>query len=346
MMKLADLRNDRFRGTSLKLPLCLMVKTVGRQKDTGFEAESPVLFIKSESLKLSSWLANGNGKPYTHTYNDNTTDTGLAFDSPRIHLVASSPRLVEVTKKGFESGIGRKGAIIGNYETEEGRTLREKVHPKEYTTLRTLHMIFLVDEQNNLLHKIPLVLSIHGGGAAILGKQLEMFYRQLEVAYSEHENLELIATGQQEQFFTLNEQARAIAVFEPELGVESVGEEQKSKIPAFIGYKEPTPETVESLFNFQNSEKILSVQSSLSPIFAQSYLRQFQQYHPVGDIESLQLTTASQAQPETFYGDDEPDFDFEKHIEHRARVANSTRRLKSLDYDPQADKDDDNLGGF
>lgn len=281
-MNLADLRNDKYRGSAPKLPMCQMLLTKGKTKDTGFEALTPILFVKADSLKLASWVNDGSGKPYTHTYNDGKKETGLAFAAPRINFLLSSPRLIEVTKKGDEAGIGMKGEIIGNFDSPNGSSLRAK-YPKEYTTLRTLYMLYLLAEDNNLLHKVPLTLSIHGGGAAFLGKSLDMFYRQLEVAYSESQD--------GDEFYTLGQDARCLAVFEAQLESVPVGEEQTSDIPAFVGYKEPTFENLESLFNFANADKIHSVQQSLSN-FAERYLRQFEQYHPVNNMTELALVSA------------------------------------------------------
>ncbi len=294
-MSLALLREDRFRGNLSKLPMCQMLLSKGKLKDTGFESGTPILFVKGESVKLSGWVDNGSGIPYTHVYDNGTADSGIAFSEPRLHFLASSPRLVEVTGKGFENGIGRKGEILGNYETAEGSFIREAKYPKEYTTLRTLHMVYLVGEKNQLLHKVPLILSIHGGGAAILGTQLDLFYRELEVVYSEHENAELIANGQDEQFFTLNEAARAIAVFSPLLDSVSVGSEQKSIIPAFANYIPPTVANLEQIFNFDNRSKIWATQNSLSN-FASRYLKQFEVYHPVADESKLMLQSKSSDQ--------------------------------------------------
>lgn len=314
-MNLADLRNDKYRGGAPKLPMCQMLLTKGKAKDTGFETSTPVLFIKSEALKLSGWINNGNGKQYIHTYNGGNLETGVAFSEPRINFLAASPRLVEVTDNGANAGIGIKGEIIDNYELPQGK---EK-HVKGQTTLRTVYMLYLVGLDNAPLHKIPLMLSIHGSAATYLGKALDMFYRQLEVAYSEHQNAELSLFGSEEQFFTLSQEARSLAIFQPQLDVVSAGEEQKSDIPAVVGYIEPTIENVESLFNFQYADKFQSIQKSFTN-FAERYLKQFKQYHPVNNMTELALVEAKpevqQASPSfnvsrlstSVIADDIPDF--------------------------------------
>lgn len=286
-MNLADLRHDKYRGTAPKLPMCQMLLTKGKTKETGFESLTPILFVKAESLKLSGWIDNGSGKPYTHTYSDGTQDTGIAFTAPRINFLAASPRLIEVTKKGAEAGIGMKGEMIGNFESIDGSALRSQ-YPKEYTTLRTVYMLYLVGSDNNPLHRVPLMLSIHGGGAACLGKQLDLFYRELEIVYSDHQNAELSLNGEQEQFFTLSQEARCLAVFNAQLDVVAIGDEQTSDIPAFTGYTEPNVENIESIFNFAHASKFHAVQKSLNN-FAERYLKQFEQYHPVENMNDLVL---------------------------------------------------------
>ncbi|MBD6619595.1 Bro-N domain-containing protein [Komarekiella sp. 'clone 1'] len=75
-------------------------------------------------------------------------------------------------------------------------------------------MIYLVDTSGSFLHKVPLVLTVHGGAAAFFGQQLENFYKLVEIAYSD---------SQGESFYTLNEQARAVTIFQPVFDTELVG---------------------------------------------------------------------------------------------------------------------------
>lgn len=282
-------KQDRFRGEFPKLPICLLLA-------------STHLFVKEDSLKLCGWVdksvfakieevkverVKAKGKKVTpitasaetvtgvatiHTFNDKNEEGGLSFPNPRIHILASSPRLVEVTENGMKAHLGRKGAIIGNYEFAEGAELHHK-HDRELnlTTLRTLHMIYLVGADNQPLHKVPLVLSTHGGAAAIFGTQLEMYYKLLEIALTEN-----FGDG----YYTLNEEARASAIFQPTFGLESVGTDKTSDVCAVENFVEPTPQTVEQHLNLQNAEMLWNTRKSLGN-FASRYMQQFEKFHAI-----------------------------------------------------------------
>lgn len=299
-MSLASLRNPKYRGNLSQLPMCQLLLSSGKKKDTGMENQTPILYIKEESLKLSGFSGIGlinvltgefsepEGIEYKHTYQNGTVDNGIAFTNPSIHWLASSPRLVEVTDNGFQEGIGRKGEMLGNYETSEGQALYEKY--KGLVTLRTLHLIYLAGKDKRLLHRVPFTLSVHGGGAAILGQQLNRFFRELEVIYSESQQ-----EPGMEEFFTLNEEARCLAIFKPILDIEKVGTDKTSDICAVVGYEPPTVETIESFFNFENEAKLQGSQKSFSKDtnFAERYLKQFEKYHPVQDVSKLSLANSS-----------------------------------------------------
>ncbi|MBW4687750.1 MAG: hypothetical protein KME40_22235 [Komarekiella atlantica HA4396-MV6] len=278
-------KSPEFRGNFSKLPICQLLN--GKN----------ILFVKSDNIKLSGWVKRVEvenlitqlqatlkgkkfvlpegydlacGTPFVHTYRNGNSESGLAFECPRIHVLASSPRMIEVNNKGAEAGIGRKGDIIGNFETWHGQSVRES-HSKEFTTLRTLHMIYLVDTNGSFLHKVPLVLTVHGGAAAFFGQQLENFYKLVEIAYSD---------SQDDSFYTLNEQARAVTIFQPTFDTELVGTDARAEVCAVVGFNEPSAENVKEFFNLSNAEKIWGTQQSLSG-FASRYLKQFEKFHQI-----------------------------------------------------------------
>lgn len=282
-ISLDTFKNPEFRGSFSKLPTCLLM------------AKKDYLFVKLDDAKLAGWtrreemegflsqvknLAKGKkfdlpkdydihcGEPVFHTFGDGKQEPGIGFRSPRIHVLAASPRLIEVTKKGADAGIGRKGDIIGNFETWQGKAQRES-QPKEYTTLRTLYMLHLADSKGELLHKVPLVLSVHGGAAAYFGEYLEKFYKLMEVAFSDYYG---------DSFYTLDERARAAVAFEPVFEPVLVGDDQKSEICGVVAFKEPNALNVQEFFNFTHAERMWGTQKSLGG-FAERYLKQFEEYH-------------------------------------------------------------------
>lgn len=286
-ISLDTFKQDRFRGQFPKLPGCLLLvnthlfikedalKLCGWVDKSVFEQieNLKVERIKSKGKKQGSPIATDEtvaGVPYIHAFNDKNEEGGLSFPNPRIHVLASSPRLVEVTDNGAKAMLGRKGQIIGNYEFPEGAAKHHE-HDKELnlTTLRTIHMIMLVDQNNHPLHKIPLGLSVHGGAATIFGRQLETYYCQLEMAMTEYFG---------DSYYTLNEEARASAIFQPTFGVEAVGSNKTSDVCAVVDFIIPTAETVEKHMNLEYAEMLWNTRKSLGH-FASRYLQQFQQFH-------------------------------------------------------------------
>lgn len=283
-------RQDKFRGEVPKLPLCLLLAGTH-------------LFIKEEALKLCGWvdksvfdgienaaiakITKGKkgaekveppvlipfaGIPTIHTFNGGTDEGGLAFPTCRMHVLSSSPRLVEVTDNGAKAGLGRKGSIIGNYEFPDGCEIHESYdRESNLTTLRTLHMIYLVGGDNKPLHKVPLVLSVHGGAATIFGKALELFYKLTEIALTEHYN---------DDFYTLSSEARAALIFQPTFGIEEVGTTKTSPVCSVESFIEPEAATVETHFNLEQAEYLWNVRKSLGS-FAAKYMQEFAQYHPI-----------------------------------------------------------------
>ncbi len=119
--------------------------------------------------------------------------------SPRMHILAKSDRYVQLRETG---------EIIGNYETPEGRAKYEQMNadPKKPATLRSFYVIFLLDENNQGLHTVPLVLSLHGVAAARFGEAYNQFKVQMEIAY---------AKAMQTGYRSLNEKFHCLAVFNP-----------------------------------------------------------------------------------------------------------------------------------
>lgn len=308
---LADLKKPEFRGKAPQLPLCLLLGETA-------------LFIKQDDLKLCGWvdksindriqsaleanvlakLAKGKktdkvaepevgspsaGIPHVHTYNKGEVSGGLRFPAPRMNILGTSPRLVQVTTKGEERGLGRKGKILANYEFEDGQRLYHDPSNAELLSLSTLHMIYLCGDDNKPLHKVPLVLSLHGSVAAIFGKQLELFYRMLEVAVTNQ--------ADDGQFYSLNEKARVTAIFCPKFGIESVGKEDTSNVCSVESFIEPEAETIEQHFNWEQADVLWGSRESLGE-FAAHYMNQFEQYHQIApgvDLDRFPSKSANSA---------------------------------------------------
>jgi|FrelakmetLWP11LW_1041352.scaffolds.fasta_scaffold00971_2 Family of unknown function (DUF5895) len=178
-----------FSGKLTTLPICQILNE-----------KSPTsvgLFIKEKNLALIDWRG---GEPnYEHTFSSGTVEKGILFKSPRMHILAKSDRYVQLRETG---------EIIGSYETPEGRAKYEQMNtdPKKPATLRSFYVIFLLDENNQGLHTVPLVLSLHGVAAARFGEAYNQFKVQMEIAY---------AKAMQTGYRSLNDKFHCLAVFNP-----------------------------------------------------------------------------------------------------------------------------------
>ncbi|KYC34936.1 hypothetical protein WA1_50395 [Scytonema hofmannii PCC 7110] len=153
---------QEYTGTLDSIPICQILN----EKDT------PGLFVKEKVLGLIGWM--GSEPNYEHTFRSGSVESGVLFKSPKMHVVTKSLRLIEdrETKE-----------ILASYETPEGKQLYEELKEKEQVTLRTLYLIYLVGDNQKLLHEIPLILSVKGIAAARFGEALKEFRVKLEVAY-------------------------------------------------------------------------------------------------------------------------------------------------------------------
>jgi hypothetical protein len=278
---LNNLKKDEYRGEMGKLPVCQFLISKGPKKQTGIEGDLPILFLKD--TKLAGWLNPEYGVPYKHVYKGGDTEEGIIFEDFRCNVINKSPRLIEVTLKGEEAGIGKRGQVLGVFDQPGGYDLRSNF-PKEYTTLRTLYLLYFLDQQNNFLHKMPYSLSVHGGAAYHFGSSLDNFYSLLESAYSNSN----YGNG---QYLTLSPEARSLGVFHAYLTKQQVGEGNTIADVASVGdFKRPTPETIDEFFNSKFADQIFATRKSMSG-FADKYLKQFEQFHPnpgnlaLGDVD-------------------------------------------------------------
>jgi hypothetical protein len=270
MFDLNNLKKDEFRGEMGKLPVCQFLLTKGPKKTTGVEGDLPALFLKD--TKLAGWLNSEYGTPYKHVYKSGDTEEGLIFEDFRCNVLHKSPRIIEVTINGEIAGIGKRGQVLGIFDQPGGYELREK-YSKEYTTLRTLYLLYFLDDQNDFLHKMPYSLSVHGGAAYHFGSKLDEFYCCLESAYSSSKY------GGSGEYYTLSHEARSLGIFNAYLSKQKVGEGNTTgDVAGVSSFKEPTPETIDAFFNSAHAGQIFATRKSMSG-FADKYLKQFEQFH-------------------------------------------------------------------
>lgn len=276
MFDLNRLNDDEFKGSLDRLPTAQLLLSNGNKKTTGLENQTPILFIRKSSIKLSGWKSDSYGIPYNHQFRSASKDVeeGIAFDALSMNVIAKSPRFIELTQKGSDAGVGSRGQIIGNFDTPEGQSIRSSM-PKDYTSLRTIYMIVLLDEEQNFLHRMPIALSVKGGAAYHFGTALEDFYSSLSAAYSGSKYAK-------DGITILNEKAKALGVFNCELSIATVGDETASAdVPSVGSWSEPTPDKIEVFFNSRNADAIFSLLNSIAG-FDEKYFKQFEEFHPMG----------------------------------------------------------------
>jgi hypothetical protein len=268
---------DEFRGNIGKLPVCQLLNSESR----------PGLFVKEKDAKLAGWNDGivGEYDKYTHQYRDKekTKESGFFFSSPKLHILSVSPRLVEVTKKGAELGLGKIGAILQSYENEIGQYIHHNPETKGGTSLRTFYLIQLLDSKGEFIHSLPLVLSVKGAAAATFGKAWDAFGKLAESAYTKNYS----SDG---EYLTLNEQAKACLIFNPKFTGELVGEENQSFVCVVESFAEPSSKSkaeLERSFNMPKYGRIQGTRKSFAA-FADRILKQLEEFHPInGNLNLL-----------------------------------------------------------
>ena len=271
---------DQFRGNIGKLPTCQLLNSEAR----------PGLFVKEVEAKLAGWNETvGEYEKYTHQYRgaDKKKEAGYFFAAPKMHILGISPRLVEVTKKGTEKGLGKSGSILASYDSEVGQKYHYDENNKGGTTLRTFYLIQLIDAKGNFIHDLPLTLSVHGVGATAFGKAFTEFGKVAETAYTK-------LYSKAGEFLTLNEQAKASLIFNPKFMFDLRGEVEQSPVCVVESFIEPSSKSQAELgksFNMAKYERIIGTQKSFAS-FADRVLKQLEEFHPING--NLQLLGESQ----------------------------------------------------
>ena len=273
------LTQDEFRGNVGKLPVCQLLN----------DKAKPGLFVKLKDAKLAGWTPSEKDgvEEYTHVYNDSSSEVGYFLINPKIHILGASPRLVEVTQNGAESKtfpFDKQGTIIANYETPEGQATHHNELTKGCTTLRTHYLIQLLNAKNEFIHKLPLALSVKGAAAAEFGKAWEAFCKMSESALTQ-------VKSPDGAYLTLNEQARALLIFNPKFKWVLVGDVKKSAVCAVESFAEPSSKNEAELnksFNLAKGNLILGTQKSFAS-FTDTVLKQLEEFHPIPEGVELRL---------------------------------------------------------
>jgi hypothetical protein len=167
------------------------------------------LFIPNSSLVRVGYTGETEGFEYIRQYSNGSTEPGIRLTSAEICVVGTSPRLIEwKPEDGVHPITGqplKRGSLVGNYETIEGKRLYEHIKSREagmqLVTLRNFYGIFLVSERQPL-HAIPLCLSVQGIAGISLNQALDDWRVAVSTAYANVRNRPFQMMSQ--KFYALN----------------------------------------------------------------------------------------------------------------------------------------------
>lgn len=250
-MELKDFQNPEFTGSIAGIQICQILNdkspaTVG-------------LFVKANTLELIGW--DGVAPNYEHTFSSGAVEKGVLYKSPKMHILATSPRFIEMRESK---------EIVGNYETQHGR--KHYIELGDKATLRSFYMIYLLGKENQNLHKVPLVLSIHGVAAAKFGEAVNSFKVKMEIAYAQRLNC---------GYRSLNKQFHCLCVFNPTFkpSLEPPNGAKKSWVAIPEGFATPSSEDLEKFICLEKSNELWSIADSFNG-FANNILKTAEDENP------------------------------------------------------------------
>lgn len=185
-------------------------------------------FIAGDQLALADWV-NFDGKktPIVEQVFQEGTETGILIQHPRFLVCPKSPILALDRK---QSKLEKKTIFLGRYNKEEhGKS-------QDYTCCQYF-WVFLLDENNQLLHNIPFSLRAKGANLGSFSTKWQEFTTRLNSCFY------TAMKGAGASPKPKNNKFNCLSVFVPELKREMVGTETKSFALRVVGFQEPTMET-------------------------------------------------------------------------------------------------------
>ncbi|NJN07522.1 MAG: hypothetical protein HC815_05845 [Richelia sp. RM1_1_1] len=148
----------------------------------GQEPEKIGLFIKENILDAIDWK--GEIPTHTHVFSSGVEERGVLLQSPRINVIQVSQRFIELRDDDEEGGI-KAGTLLNMvFESNEGYEFY--MANKEKYVLRRFYFVFVLDENNQNLHQVPIAISLKGVASTKLGMALEEFQSSLETAFANY----------------------------------------------------------------------------------------------------------------------------------------------------------------
>ena len=236
--------SDEFMGAARPLPHAQLLN-----HDINFG-----LFIKEDSMKRVGWT--GPAADFKHRFRGGDIELGYHSTNPHIKVLRRSPLFVEDRKTK---------TLLADLSTPEGQRIRNERGTKG-TTIRSLWLLYVCDENGVRYHTQPLVLSVHGTAGARLGAMYERWQQAIDDAYARATGASMIAARDQRVY--------SLFTFSPVLDMEMSGEGQEQSACCVVAsYDEPTPEALAVMATQPGEMKALWQASAAYAGFDAKYLK-------------------------------------------------------------------------
>lgn len=140
------------------------------------------LFIKEGMLSLIDWK--GEPPTHVHLFGGTTEERGVLLQSPRLNIIQVSKRFIELREDDDEKRV--KGGTLLNMVFESNEGYEFYMANKDKYVLRRFYFVFILDENNENLHEIPIAISLKGIASTKVGMALEEFRSNLEAAFTNY----------------------------------------------------------------------------------------------------------------------------------------------------------------
>lgn len=262
---LEELQSDEFQGEIKNLPIAILLNDKS-PSDCG-------IFIKQSAVIKAGWKVLPT-KWHEHVFGTGESENGLLFKEANLVILNTSPRFVETRAR-----VDNKTKIIGTFDNPVIQAQWNA--DKSLYTLRTIHLVLILDKDGVPLHEVPIALTVKGVGAADFGSKYDSFKTDLEKSYA-------VATGA--GYTVKNEKFHALGVFSPKFKPSLEGGEQKSWVAVVDSYKIPEAKAISSYLKFDLAQYIWQIRSATTN-FSDKYFQEEKEFFDVVPALAPQAST-------------------------------------------------------
>lgn len=184
--QIVESTQDKRRGIISKFTEPTYNKPISRapiaQILNGQEPEKIGLYLKENILDTIDWK--GEPPTHTHVFGSGVEEKGVLLKSPRLNVIQVSQRFIELRDDDKENSV-KAGTLLNMvFESNEGYEFY--MDNKDKYVLRRFYFVFVLDENNENLHQVPIAVSLKGVASTKLGMALEEFQSSLETAFANY----------------------------------------------------------------------------------------------------------------------------------------------------------------